>query len=87
MYYRENNKIVRHDNIEHFTNTNMDGGSEISSKTIGLYILYIVLAVVILSPVMLKDTASWIFETNEKKGYYISLILILIITIIVLNCL
>ena len=87
MYYRENDKIID-GNIEHYGNyesTDIDEGNqyEISAKIIGLYILYILLAVVILLPIIFKNTASWIFETNEKKGF--SLILILIITILVLN--
>jgi len=86
MYYRENDKVVESDNIENYALR--DGGihNKIGAKVICLYILCTVLTVTILIPIFFRNTADWIFETNEKRGFYISLILLLFITIIVLNC-
>lgn len=83
MYYRENDKVVESDNIENYEL--VDGGN-VSSKSIGLYVLYTILGVVILVPMIFKTSSTWIFETPEKTGLYISLTLLLIITIILLNC-
>jgi len=83
MYYRENDQIVKKDNVENYEYGVENG---ISTKGIGLIVLYLILAICVLTPIIFTSTAKLILDNSTFNSFYVSIVLLLIILIIVLSC-